>query len=87
MKKVAFIASVAALLLPIGASADGHEEEAPAPLSDVWWVVPKKGMETEFSTVEPNCGTIINTIKAEINRLSLCHINGKMFAIPTHTAR
>ena len=48
MKKVSFIVSVAALLLPIGALADAHEEEAPAPLHDVWWVVPKKGMEAEF---------------------------------------
>ena len=48
MKKVSFIVSVAALLLPIGAFADAHEEEEQALLSDVWWVVPKKGMEAEF---------------------------------------
>ena len=48
MKKVSFIVSVAALLLPLGVLADGHEEEAPAPLHDVWFVVPIKGMEAEF---------------------------------------
>ena len=49
MKRVSFIVSVAALLMPVGAMADGHEEEAQPSLSDVWWVVPKHGMETEFA--------------------------------------
>lgn len=49
MKKVSFFISVAALLLPVGALADAHEEEVQPPLSDVWMVVPKHGMEAEFA--------------------------------------
>lgn len=50
MKKSFWIAVIAALILPIGAFADSHEgAEQPAPLTDVWWVVPKKGMEAEFT--------------------------------------
>ena len=49
MKKVSFIVSVSVLLLPIGALADAHEDEAQPPLSDVWMVVPKPGMAAEFA--------------------------------------
>ena len=49
MKRVSIIVSIAALLLPFGALADEHEAEQPGPLSDVWIVVPKKGMESEFA--------------------------------------
>ena len=47
MKKVSFIVSVAALLLPMGALADEHEEEPS--LADVWIMMPKQGMAAEFS--------------------------------------
>ena len=50
MKKSFWIAVIAALVLPLGAFADSHEgAEQPAPLTDVWWVVPKRGMEAEFT--------------------------------------
>ena len=49
MKKVSFIVSVAALLLPVGAFADAHEEDKPGPLTELWIVVPKQGMEEEFT--------------------------------------
>ena len=52
MKKLSTISSflvTAALLVPLTACADHHEEEAAAPtLHDVWLVVPKQGMEQEF---------------------------------------
>ena len=48
MKKVSFWVSAAALLVPLGALADAHEEEAQPALSDVWFVIPKAGMEAEF---------------------------------------
>ncbi len=47
MKKVSFIVSAAALLLPLGVLADGHEEEPS--LTDVWIMMPKRGMEAQFS--------------------------------------
>ena len=38
------------MLLPLGALADNHEgAEQAAPLTDVWWVVPKQGMGAEFT--------------------------------------
>ena len=50
MKKKFWIAVIAALVLPIGALADSHEgAEQPAPLTDVWLLVPKRGMEAEFA--------------------------------------
>ena len=50
MKKrfaVAGLAGIALLGVHVPALADSHEE-APAPLSDVWIVMPKQGMESEF---------------------------------------
>ena len=50
MKKCTWIAFVAALVLPLAAPAEHHEEpEQPAPLSDVWLLVPKQGMAAEFT--------------------------------------
>ena len=50
MKKSIWIALIAALVLPLGALADSHEgAEQPAPLTDVWLLVPKRGMEAEFT--------------------------------------
>lgn len=46
MKKVTVMASLAALLLSAGATADEHE--APPPLTDVWVVAPKPGMVEDF---------------------------------------
>jgi hypothetical protein len=48
MRRTAIITGIVALLaLPLGVVADNHEE-AP-PLSDVWIIVPKAGMEAEFN--------------------------------------
>lgn len=50
MKKSFWIAVIAALVLPLGAVADNHEGAEPQkPLTDVWLMVPKRGMETEFA--------------------------------------
>ena len=50
MKKSFWIAVIAALVLPLGAVADHHEAaEQPAPLTDVWLMVPKRGMEADFT--------------------------------------
>lgn len=50
MKKFSWIAVVAAFVLPLGALAEHHEEpEEPAPLTDVWLLVPKAGMQAEFA--------------------------------------
>ena len=50
MKNFAWIAVFAALVLPLGAVADHHEEpEQPGPLTDVWLMVPKQGMQAEFT--------------------------------------
>ncbi len=50
MKKSFWIAVIAALVLPLGAVADQHEAaEQPPPLTDVWLLVPKRGMEAEFA--------------------------------------
>ena len=46
MRKTVLAFCLALLLAPLSVLADGHEK-APA-LSDVWQVVPKKGMENEF---------------------------------------
>lgn len=51
MKKSGIIlclAAIFALTMPLSASADSHEEAAPPPLTSVWIVVPKSGMEAEF---------------------------------------
>ncbi|MCH9696194.1 MAG: hypothetical protein K0U72_16890 [Gammaproteobacteria bacterium] len=51
MKKTSLLVTVAAsfaLFTPISLFADDHEEAPPA-LSDVWIMVPKKGMEAEFA--------------------------------------
>jgi hypothetical protein len=50
MKKSFWIAVIAALVLPLGAVAEHHEaaEEQP-PLTDVWLMVPKRGMEADFT--------------------------------------
>ena len=50
MKKSFWIAVIAALVLPLGAVADHHEAaEQQPPLTDVWLMVPKRGMEADFS--------------------------------------
>lgn len=49
LKIGAGILSLAMLVVPLGVSADSHEEEAPAPLTDVWIMVPKQGMEVQFN--------------------------------------
>ena len=53
MKKASLIVSfagVAALMLPFGLLADSHEEGTErAPVSDIWYVVPKRGMEAQFT--------------------------------------
>jgi hypothetical protein len=43
------LAGIAALMLPLSLIAQDEEAEAPAPLSDVWVVVVKPGMETQFN--------------------------------------
>ena len=50
MKKSLLVTFGAILFLPLGlvAQEDGTDE-APPPLSDVWLVVPKAGMEAEFT--------------------------------------
>lgn len=51
MKKLAVITGfigVVALIAPLSLFADEAEEAAPPPLSDVWIVVPKIGMEGQF---------------------------------------
>ncbi|MDH3531780.1 MAG: hypothetical protein OEO82_02565 [Gammaproteobacteria bacterium] len=47
MNKATLLAGIAALLLPLGLPAAGHEEQRP-PLTEVWLVVPKPGMEAQF---------------------------------------
>jgi hypothetical protein len=53
MKKLSFlacIAAIAALTLPYSAfSQEDEEAEAPGPLSDLWMVVVKPGMDAEFA--------------------------------------
>jgi len=50
MKKPLLITFIAALLMPLGLLAQEEgEDDAPAPLSSVWFMVPKKGMEAEFA--------------------------------------
>lgn len=50
MKKSFWIAAIAALVLPLGAVADQHEAAAEQPpLTDVWLMVPKRGMEADFT--------------------------------------
>ena len=53
MKKSSLIVSlagVAALMLPFGLLADDHEEAMDqGPISDIWYVVPKRGMEAQFT--------------------------------------
>ena len=44
---LASLAAIAAFAMPLAASADSHEE--PGDLTDVWLVVPKQGMEAEFT--------------------------------------
>ncbi len=48
MNKRSFAVIVVAIwgLLPLGLLADGHEEEGD--VTDVWYMVPKKGMEAQF---------------------------------------
>ena len=51
MKKTAVITGligVVALIAPLSLFADEAEEAAPPPLSDVWIIVPKTGMEGQF---------------------------------------
>ncbi len=51
MKKSSSIASLAGIaLLALPLSLLAQEEEAPAPLSDVWWVIVKPGMDADFAT-------------------------------------
>lgn len=47
---VAFIIAVTALALAIPATAIADHHEMPKPLTDVWIVVPKTGMEDQFET-------------------------------------
>jgi hypothetical protein len=47
MKKLLLIASVAVLALSASTWAEQHEDER-GPLTDVWVMVPKKGMEAQF---------------------------------------
>jgi hypothetical protein len=50
MKRCTWIAVFAALVLPLGALADSHEApEEPAPLSDVWIIAIKGGMDAKFT--------------------------------------
>ena len=53
MKKTSLIVSiagVAALMLPFGLLADSHEGAMErGPITDIWYVVPKRGMEAQFS--------------------------------------
>ena len=53
MKKsslIVSIAGIATLILPLSLSAQDQEEEAAIPpLSDVWIIVPKRGMEAQFA--------------------------------------
>ncbi|MBT8089896.1 MAG: hypothetical protein KJO01_06790 [Gammaproteobacteria bacterium] len=50
MKKYAWIAVFVTLVLPLGALADQHEAaEEPAPLSDVWMIAVKGGMDAKFT--------------------------------------
>jgi hypothetical protein len=50
MKRNTWIAVFAALVLPLGALADHHEEpEQPPPLTDVWLMAPKAGMDAKFT--------------------------------------
>lgn len=53
MKKTSMLASLAGLAvvsLPLAAIAQDDAAEAPKPLSDVWMMVVKPGMEAEFNT-------------------------------------
>lgn len=47
MKKLMSIIAIAAMLLPFGTLAEHHEDER-GPLTDVWVMVPKQGMEAQF---------------------------------------
>ena len=55
MKKTSIWASLASILVlafpvtTIAQDADAAADEAPAPLSDVWMIVPKSGMDAEFT--------------------------------------
>jgi len=53
MKKSSLIVSlagVAALMLPFGVLADSHEGAMDqGPITDIWYVVPKRGMEAQFT--------------------------------------
>ncbi len=53
MKKsslIVSIAGVAVLMLPFGLLADSHEGAMDrGPISDIWYVVPKRGMEAQFA--------------------------------------
>jgi len=50
MKKPLLITFIAALLMPLGLLAQEEgEDDTPAPLHSVWFMVPKKGMEAEFA--------------------------------------
>lgn len=50
MKKYTWIAILAALVLPLGALAEQHEApEQPGPLTDVWWIAVKGGMDAKFT--------------------------------------
>jgi len=49
MKKPLIITFIAVLMMPLGLLAQEEgAEEAPAPLTSVWLIVPKKGMEADF---------------------------------------
>ncbi len=49
MKKSLFVAFASVLLLPLSLVAQEEgADEAPPPLSDIWMMVPKAGMEAEF---------------------------------------
>ncbi len=44
------LAGLAALMLPFGLLADSHEEGMErGPITDIWYVVPKRGMEAQFA--------------------------------------
>jgi hypothetical protein len=47
MRKMSLLAGIAALVLPLGLFAQDAQEDPPS-LTDVWLMVPKSGMETEF---------------------------------------
>lgn len=52
MKRSSFLVSLAGaavLMLPLSSIAQGEDAAAPPPLSDIWMMVIKPGMETEFA--------------------------------------